>query len=151
MKRSRVALLALLFSVTACHHSHGGPAGAGPAAASAPAMPAGVTAQLIAQGDSIYNSPTPQGQPMSCVRCHGPKGDGGQNGPSLTTGPWLHGGRDPANLARIITNGMPRDSIAATRRFAMNARGGQQANLSDAQIRAVAAYVWSISAAKTAQ
>ena len=113
-------------------------------------MPAGVTTQLIAQGDSIYNSPTPQGQPMSCARCHGAKGDGGQNGPSLTTGPWLHGGRDPANLARIITNGLPRDSIAATRRFAMNARGGP-ANLGDAQIRALAAYIWSISANKTAQ
>jgi mono/diheme cytochrome c family protein len=151
MKLSHIAALGFTLAAAACHHSHGAEAGAGPVAAAAPAMPAGVTAQLIAQGDSIYNSPNPQGQPMSCTRCHGAKGDGGQNGPSLTTGPWLHGGRDPVNLARIITNGMPRDSISSTRRFAMNPRGGQQANLSDAQIRALAAYVWSISANKTAQ
>lgn len=119
------------------------------AAGPAPAYPAPITAQLIAQGDSIYNSPNPQGQPMSCARCHGPRGDGGNNGPSLTTGPWLHGGRAHANLVRIITNGMPRDSINAARRFPMNARGGQQANLTDTQISALAAYVWSISANKT--
>jgi mono/diheme cytochrome c family protein len=149
MTRIRIpgALAAAIFAA-GCHHSHGA-AGGAMAAPAAPSMPAGVTAELIARGDSIYNSPNPQGQPMSCARCHGPKGDGGTNGPSLTTGPWLHGGRAPANLTRIITNGMPRDSINASRRFPMNARGGQQANLSDAQISALAAYVWSISANKT--
>jgi cytochrome c oxidase cbb3-type subunit 3 len=112
-------------------------------------MPAGVTTTLIARGDSIFNTPSPTGQLPSCARCHGAQGAGGQNGPSLTTGPWLHGGRDFNNLVRIITNGMPRDSLKdPARRFAMNPRGGQAMNLSDDLVRAVAAYVWSISSGK---
>jgi mono/diheme cytochrome c family protein len=114
-------------------------------ASAAPALPAGVTPQLIAQGDSLFAA-------RSCARCHGAAGVGGQNGPSLVAGAWLHGGRDYTNLVRIITNGMPRDSVKdATRRFAMNPRGGGQTLLTDDQIRAVAAYVWSISSAKAAQ
>jgi mono/diheme cytochrome c family protein len=109
-------------------------------APAAPATPPEVTPRAIAEGDSIFAV-------RACSRCHGPKGTGGTNGPDLTTGPWLHGGGAFPNLVRLITNGVPRDSLKTARQFAMNPRGGGTP-LTDAQIQSVAAYVWSISRAK---
>lgn len=119
------------------------PASAAPAAkvVQPPAAPPEVTPALIATGDSLFAA-------RSCQRCHGAKGSGGRNGPDLTVGPWLHGGRDYSNLVRIVTNGVPRDSIKETTRpFPMNPRGGQPV-LTDPEIKAISAYVWSISAGK---
>lgn len=103
-----------------------------------PAMPAGVSAALIAQGDSLFNA-------GSCQRCHGQKGVGAANGPSLVAGAWLHHTGTVDEIASTITTGVPRERLKdSTRRFPMNPRGGPM-NLSDEQVRAVAAYVWSIS------
>jgi mono/diheme cytochrome c family protein len=113
---------------------------AAPRLANPPASPA-PDARLVAQGDSLFNN-------GACVRCHGRGGIGGNNGPSLVTGPWLHADGSLPALSRVITSGVPRDSIRdASRRFAMNPRGGPM-NLTDTQVSAVAAYVWSISRAK---
>ena len=134
----RTALLLLcLTSLAACHRS------TSVASAAGPAYPAGVSAALIARGDSLFNN-------GSCVRCHGARGVGAQNGPSLVSGAWLHHRGTPEEIARTITTGVPRTALKdASRRFAMNPRGGPM-NLSDEQVQAVAAYVWSISRAKTA-
>jgi len=107
------------------------------------AQGAAVTDAAIALGDSIYHS-------GGCQRCHGQKGAGANNGPSLVSGPWVqHAGSYEAIVA-TITNGVPRDKVKdASRRFPMGPRGGPM-NLDDAQVQAVAAYVWSISRAKTA-
>jgi mono/diheme cytochrome c family protein len=100
-----------------------------------------VTAQLIATGDSLFNN-------GACVRCHGAKGVGGTNGPSLVAGPWLHHRGSVQEIAQTITTGVPRERLKDTsRRFPMNPRGGPM-NLSEAQVQAVAAYVWSISRSK---
>lgn len=105
-------------------------------------FPAGVTDALITSGDRLFNS-------GACVRCHGARGVGGANGPSLVRGPWLHASDNVADIARVITNGVPQEQLkSASRRFAMNPRGGPMA-LTDAQIQSLAAYVWSISRRKS--
>jgi mono/diheme cytochrome c family protein len=134
----RFVPLAALAVAAACHH------GGGPGAAPAPKMPAGVTAKLIAQGDSIMKTPN-----VPCMRCHGQGLVGAQNAPSLVAGPWMQSGGTFPELTAIVTNGVPRDKIKdPAHRFQMNARGGPM-NLTDDQARAVAAYIWSISRSKT--
>jgi mono/diheme cytochrome c family protein len=107
----------------------------------APAMPTGVTALMIASGDSMFNA-------GSCQRCHGQKGVGATNGPSFITGPWLQHSGSYDEIVRTITTGVPRTAIKdSTHRFQMNPRGGPM-NLNDDQVKAVAAYVWSIARGK---
>ena len=112
-------------------------AGSAPAP-SGPVMPAGVTPASIAMGDSIFNA-------GACQRCHGQKGIGAQNGPSLVAGPWLQSTGKYEEIVATITTGVPRTALKdQTRRFPMNPRGGPM-NLNDDQVKAVAAYVYSIS------
>lgn len=110
---------------------------AGAANNAAPAMPEGVTPPLIALGDSLFNS-------GSCQRCHGNGGVGGENGPSLKTGSWLHADGSFDALVRVITAGVPREALKDSTRRPMRGRGGPM-NLTDENVRAVSAYVWSIS------
>lgn len=132
-----VAPLLAVFAVAACAKATTS-AAAGTAAMSGPAMPAGVTPASIAMGDSIFAS-------GACQRCHGVKGVGAQNGPSLVAGAWLHSTGKYEELVTTITNGVPRTALKdQTRRFPMNPRGGPM-NLNDDQVKAVAAYVYSIS------
>jgi mono/diheme cytochrome c family protein len=137
MRRSLLLAAAVTLTLVACNKGSGSEAGAAPAP-SGPVLPAAVTPANIALGDSIYHS-------GSCQRCHGQKGVGAQNGPSLVTGPWIHSDGAFDAIVATITNGVPRTSIKdTTRRFPMNPRGGPM-NLSDAQVQAVAAYVYTIS------
>lgn len=103
--------------------------------------PEAVTPARVAEGDRLFNA-------GACVRCHGPAGVGGANGPNLTAGPWLHASSQFADIVRVITNGVPKEQVRdASRRFGMNPRGGPM-NLTDDQVQAVAAYVWNISRKK---
>ncbi len=138
MRRSRLAAPAFAaFLIAGCSGASGTGAAASPTP-SAPARPAAVTAANIALGDSLFNT-------GSCQRCHGQKGVGANNGPSLVAGPWLHSAGGFDEIVKTITEGVPRTAFKDTnRRFAMNPRGGPM-NLTDAQVQAVAAYVWSIS------
>jgi len=151
MNRSfvRVApLFSAAITISACHHAGtastaASPMGAtgGAAARASSAKPAAVTAASIALGDSLFHA-------KSCVRCHGAdaKGAANGNGPDLTTTTHLHVNGSYDDFVRIITTGVPSDSIKVkTRRFAMQPRGGAQNPLTDDQIRAVAAYVYSLS------
>lgn len=142
MRRSSVLASLLVVAVIATGCSKAGTSGAAAAPApSGPVMPAGVTAATIAMGDSIFHS-------GGCQRCHGQKGVGAQNGPSLVAGPWLHGTGKFEDLVATVTNGVPRTALKdQSRRFPMNPRGGPM-NLNDDQVKAVAAYVWSISRTK---
>ena len=131
------ALAAIVYA--ACGGSSGSGSGAAPAP-SGPPRPAAVTEANIAIGDSLFNTNN-----APCQRCHGQKGVGATNGPSLVTGPWLQSTGSFDEIVATITNGVPRASIKdATRRFQMNPRGGPM-NLTDAQVQAISAYVWSIS------
>jgi mono/diheme cytochrome c family protein len=141
MRRSLLtATLLAGLAVAGCAKASGTEAATAPAPA-VPTVPAAVTPAAIALGDSIYHS-------GGCQRCHGQKGVGAQNGPSLVAGAWLHSTGKFDEIVATITTGVPRTSIKdATRRFPMNPRGGPM-NLTDAQVQSVAAYVYSISRAK---
>jgi mono/diheme cytochrome c family protein len=137
MRRATLSLTLLAAVVVAACSGSGSGAAAAPAP-SAPPRPAAATAANIALGDSLFHA-------GSCQRCHGQKGVGAQNGPSLVATPWLHSTGSFDEIAATITTGVPRANIKdASRRFQMNPRGGPM-NLTDAQVQAVAAYVWSIS------
>ena len=141
-----IAFVATASLAAACSYGTTAPsaapqASAAPAAPAPPTRPVEVTAAAIAEGDSLYAG-------GSCTRCHGAKGIGTPRGPSLVTGPWLQHGGGYAEIVGTITNGVPRASIKdTTHRFPMNARGGPM-NLTDPQVKSMAAYVWSISREK---
>jgi mono/diheme cytochrome c family protein len=102
-------------------------------------LPAGVTTAMIAEGDSLFHK-------ASCVRCHGADASGAQNGPSLKGPTFLHVNGSYEDYVRVITSGVPADSIKdKSHRFAMRPKGGGQTPLTDDQVRAVAAYVYSLS------
>jgi len=106
-----------------------------PAASS---LPDGVTATMVAAGDSLFNAP------RSCNGCHGKGGVDGRNGPNLTTGTFEHVDGSYASIVKIVTDGIPKEAIKhAEHRFPMRPRGGH--DLTDAQVADVAAYVWTLS------
>lgn len=109
-------------------------------APTAPALPAGVTVEMIVRGDSLYSH-------NACQRCHGPFGFNGPNGPALAKGDtakWLHSDGSFEGIVATIIAGVAREKLVdKTRRFQMNPRGSNPP-LSDADIRAVAAYIWKL-------
>ncbi len=137
--RRLVALTLLSTLAVACKSAGGGNANLSPAADAKMAKPAAVTAAAVAMGDSIFNN-------GSCARCHGKGGVGATNAPSLagpkflqmTTGSF-------EEIVATIVSGVPKEKIKdPTHPNAMGARGGRMA-LTDPQIQAVAAYVWTLS------
>ena len=137
--RRFVALTLLSTLAVACKSSGSGNANLSPKADAKVAKPAAVTAAAVAMGDSIFNT-------GSCARCHGKGGVGATNAPSLagpkflqmTTGSF-------EEIVATIVSGVPKEKIKdPTHPNAMGARGGRMA-LTDPQIQAVAAYVWTLS------
>jgi mono/diheme cytochrome c family protein len=110
----------------------GGAAGGGAAGA------ANITPAMVAEGDSIFHGRKAGGL---CFSCHGPDGKGTATGPNLTDNEWLdadNGSYDA--IVQTITTGVsqPKKYPAP-----MPPMGG--ASLSPDQVRAVAAYVYSLS------
>jgi mono/diheme cytochrome c family protein len=141
------AILSAVALAAACASGGGSTASTGAgtaakatAAPAAPKLPAGVTVAMIAMGDSIFNN-------ASCQRCHGKGGVGANNGPAFTAGmTWQHGDGSYAAIVKTITEGVPKEQIKVTTRpFGMRPRGGVQPALTDAQVNAVAAYVYKLS------
>jgi mono/diheme cytochrome c family protein len=96
---------------------------------------------MVALGDSIFHAAT-------CVRCHGADAKGRPNGPSLLGPTFLHirGTGSYSDFVNVIMSGVPADSIKDTsHRLPMRARGGGNTPLTDDQVKAVAAYVYSLS------
>jgi mono/diheme cytochrome c family protein len=97
-------------------------------------LPAGVTPQLVAEGKRIFDGPG------VCYACHGQDASGGM-GPNLADTLWIHSRGEYDRIVATILNGVAaKDSKSG---IMMPPRGG--APLSDAEVRAVAAYVWSLS------
>ena len=144
------AVMAIVFgagvAVAGCRSGGAGanpetaPSGAPMMSAANNALPPGVSTAMVAMGDSLFAA-------GSCQRCHGVAGVGGQNGPPLTTGPWLQADGSYDSIIGVITNGVPQEKLKDPARRPMRARGGPM-NLTDEQVRAAAAYVFSISRAK---
>lgn len=135
----RLALLSLLFVAAACRTGGAGATGAtGAGTAAKNATPAEVTPARVALGDSLFNN-------GGCGRCHGQKGVGAQNGPALNDATWVQLTTGSYEEIRgIIVSGVPKEKIKGNHPNPMGARGGRM-NLSDEQISAVAAYVWTLS------
>ena len=137
-------LLTAAMAITACSSgtktaSSAPSPGTGGGAAAKSGMPAGVTTAMIAEGDSLFHS-------SGCVLCHGADAKGAQNGPNLTGPTFLHVNGTYPDFVRLITSGVPADSIKdSSHRFPMRPRGGGQHPLTDDQVKAVAAYVYSLS------
>ena len=109
--------------------------GAGPAVAQEEAAaPAGVTPAAIAKGDSIYH------KDGLCYACHGTNAEGAV-GPNLTDAEWLHGDGSFDMIVATVTSGVPAEK--ARKGIAMPPKGGS--SITDDQVKAVAAYVYSLS------
>lgn len=111
------------------------PAAQAPAQAMPMNLPDGVTAEMVAEGDAIFHGVG------ICQTCHGPDAKGvGQLAPNLTDDTWLNiSGRNYDEIVNLVMTGVPEPHEAAA---PMPAKGG--ANLTDEQVRAVAAYVYSL-------
>ena len=99
-------------------------------------LPEGVTAEMIEEGRAIFTGPG------LCSACHGPLGKG-LVGPDLTDTEWFHGSGRYEEIVDRIESGVTADQAKNTMGAIMPARGG--AGITDEQVKAVAAYVWSLS------
>jgi Cytochrome c, mono- and diheme variants len=98
-----------------------------------------ITLAMVQQGDTLFHT-------RGCFKCHGPDAKGRKNGPDLTGPKFLHVNGTYGDFVRLITSGVPQDSIKVkTHEFDMQPRGGNRNPMTDEQIRAVAAYVYSLS------
>ena len=110
------------------------PAGGATAAVTIPPnLPAGVTAAMINEGNQIFHGPG------NCYTCHGMDAKGTSLAPDLTTAThiWVS---DYPSYVKLVTNGVPQPKQHPA---PMPAMGGAQ--LTPDQVKAVAAYEWSLS------
>jgi mono/diheme cytochrome c family protein len=99
-------------------------------------LPAGVTPDMVKEGKTLFAGAG------ICAACHGTDAKGVPGmGANLTDNKWLHSdGSYDAIVKQIMTGVTASQSTSGT---AMPAKGGSA--LTDAQVKAVAAYVWSLS------
>jgi glucose/arabinose dehydrogenase/mono/diheme cytochrome c family protein len=100
-------------------------------------LPAGATKEMVGLGDRIYHGEVGG---ASCAGCHGSSAKGTPLGPDLTDSKWLWSDGSYEGIAKTITEGVAQPKEY---RNAMPAMGGAQ--LTDEQVKALAAYVWSLS------
>jgi mono/diheme cytochrome c family protein len=102
-----------------------------------PTGTAPITPAMIARGDSVFHGKVAGGL---CFGCHGMDGKGVAGvAPDLTTGKWLHGDGSYGFIMTTVELGVPKPKLSAA---PMPPMGGAQ--LGPAEIRAVAAYVYSL-------
>ena len=105
-------------------------------------VPRGVKPETVALGGRIFRGEEDDGP---CIGCHGADAKGSPLGGDLTSGKWLWANGSLSSIRQIIENGVPHPKAHAG---AMPPKGG--AALSEADVDALAAYVWSISRKKVA-
>ncbi len=98
------------------------------------ALPEGVTQQMVTAGEQVFTGAG------NCFTCHGQGGAGTPLAPVLNDSEWLHIDGALEAIEGIVRAGVPQPAQFPA---AMPPMGGAQ--LSDDQIRDVAAYVFSIS------
>lgn len=109
---------------------------ASPQAAEGQGLPDGVSPEMVREGRQLFAGDA------FCYTCHGPEGTGIEGlGSDLTDGRWVHTDGSYDELVSRVREGVPANS--ATTGVPMPPRGG--ARLTPEQIRAVAAYVWTLS------
>jgi cbb3-type cytochrome c oxidase subunit III len=97
----------------------------------------GGSAAQIAEGEKIFHGQEAGG---TCTACHGQDAKGTAMAPNLTDGEWLNGDGSLAFIEHTVTTGVPKPKSHPA---PMPPMGG--ASLSPDQIKAVAAYVYSLS------
>ena len=108
--------------------------GGRPARAQAPAA---VTPAAIALGDSLFHSKA------NCYACHGANAKGAV-GPDLTDSVWIHSDGSYDAIVKQITTGVTAEESKS--KIPMPPKGGSQ--ITDDEVKAVAAYVYSLSHTK---
>jgi glucose/arabinose dehydrogenase/mono/diheme cytochrome c family protein len=111
-------------------------ANAGAAANNLP-VPPGATPEMVGLGDRVYHG---QVGGAGCTGCHGANGTGSPLGPDLTGKNWLWSDGSYAGILKTIREGVPQPKKY---RSPMPPMGGAQ--LTEEQLKAVAAYVWALS------
>ena len=111
-----------------------------PAPAPAPAAvagtpPAGATAEMVTAGQATFGT--------ICVACHGPDAKGTQLAPNLTDAEWIKVDGPYAAIQGVVKTGVP---TPKTHPAPMPPMGG--GSLTDDQVKAVSAYVWSLGGGK---
>lgn len=95
-------------------------------------LPQGVTAAQGSEGRGLYRG--------ACVMCHGEGGQGTPLGPSLVDATWANGSGTFEEITGVVTQGAP-----ATEEFGVPMPPKGNGRMTDAQIRAVSAYAYSLS------
>ena len=119
--RTRLGLLLALAAVL----------GGRPAVAQAPAA---VTPAAITLGDSLFHSKG------NCYACHGANAQG-VVGPNRTDAEWIHSDGSYDAIVKQITTGVTAEESKS--KVPMPPKGGSQ--MTDDEVKAVAAYVYSLS------
>jgi mono/diheme cytochrome c family protein len=104
-----------------------------PPSAESPAA-AGVTPELIAQGDKVFHGPG------NCYACHGANAQSAV-GPNLTDAEWIHSKGSFEEIVAQVTEGIAKEKSKSG--IPMPPKGG--GTISDEDAKAVAAYVYSLS------
>lgn len=108
---------------------------AGREAENLPAPP-GATHEMVALGQKVYRSEIGG---VTCTGCHGDNAQGSPLGPNLTANKWVWSHGSYAGIERTIAHGVPRP------RNYRNPMPPMKGELTPDQLKAVAAYVWSLS------
>jgi mono/diheme cytochrome c family protein len=90
--------------------------------------------EMVAKGDSLFHGSA------NCYACHGSKAEG-LIGPNLTDAEWIHSKGSYDDIVAQINKGVPKEESKSG--VVMPPKGG--ATLSDDDVKAVAAYVYSLS------
>ncbi len=99
-------------------------------------LPEGVTMAMVDEGKTVF-----EGAGI-CASCHGPSGEGIPNlGGNLTDDEWLHSDGSYEGIVETVMGGVTAE--ASSSGVPMPERAGT--NISDDQVRAAAAYVWTLS------
>lgn len=97
-------------------------------------LPEGVTAEMISQGQELFTGAG------GCHACHNPQATGTQLAPDLTDTTWINvSERNYDEIVSLINSGVPQPEEHPA---PMPPMGG--ANLSEAQVNALAAYIVSL-------
>lgn len=100
-----------------------------------PTLPKGMTIETIVQGDSIFHGKG------NCFACHGVEGEGAPAAGDALTVSLSYAQPEWQSIDSLIDAGIPQ--VLTRSPIQMPPRGGKS-NLSDDEVKRVAAYVWAI-------
>jgi mono/diheme cytochrome c family protein len=102
--------------------------------AKAQGVPEGATQAMVDKGNEVFH------KAGLCYACHGQDAKG-LVGPNLTDDVWIHSKGSYPELIAQVMKGVPKEESKSG--VPMPAKGGS--TISDDDVKAVAAYVWSLS------